>query len=115
MNKDDIFAKIKNTKDKIFIDKKPALIFLIFILSTFFYKKKYALMIMFLSLFTLSQLYISFFGEGYRDLTKHLFAMNVSFDLILFLLFIALCSSIRGKWFLPSGKYCQKEHPETLP
>lgn len=62
MNKDDIFAKIKNTKDKIFIDKKPALIFLIFIPSAFFYKKKYARMIMFPSLFALSQLYISFFG-----------------------------------------------------
>lgn len=114
MDKDDVFAKIKNTKDQVFLDKKPALLLLIFILSAFLYKKKYARMIMFLSLFALSQLYISFFGEGYRDLAKHLFAMNVSFDLILFLLFIALCSIIREKWFFPSGGYCSKDHAETF-
>jgi len=114
MDKDDIFAKIKNTKDQVFLDKKPVLILLIFIFSAFFHKKKYARMIIFLSLFALSQLYISFFGEGYRDLAKHLFAMNVSFDLILFLLFIGLCSIVREKWFLSSGKFFPEGHAATL-
>lgn len=112
-DKNDIFAEIKNTKDQMFLDKKLVLILLIFVLSAFFYRNKYARMIIFLSLFALSQLYISFFGEGYRDLAKHLFAMNVSFDLILFLLFTALCSTIRNKWFLPSGKYGSDGHATT--
>lgn len=114
MDKDDVFAKIKNAKDQMFLDKKPVLILLIFIFSAFFHKKKYARIIIFLSLFALSQLYISFFGEGYRDLAKHLFAMNVSFDLILFLLFIALFSSIKEKCFSSSGKYVPQEHAGTL-
>ena len=103
VDKSDIFQKIKNAKDIIFIDKKLIFLFLIFIFSIFFRKSDYAKLMLFLSSFALSQLYISFLGEGYRDLAKHLFALNVSFDLILFLLFIALASWIKKKWSGHSG------------
>lgn len=103
IDKSDIFEKIKNAKDIIFLDKKLILLFLIFIFSIFFRKSDYAKLMLFLSSFALSQLYISFLGEGYRDLAKHLFALNVSFDLILFLLFIALASWIKKKWSGHSG------------
>lgn len=94
VDKDGIFQSIKNIKDKIFLDRKLALILLVFLISAAFYKNKNARIIMFLSLFSMSQLYISFFGEGYRDLSKHLFAMNFSFDIILFLLSILIFSRI---------------------
>ncbi|MET1116847.1 MAG: hypothetical protein ABWY08_18095 [Comamonas sp.] len=96
VDKDGIFQNIKNIKDKVFLDRKMALILLVFLSSAVFYKNKHARIIMFLSLFSISQLYVSFFGEGYRDLSKHLFAMNFSFDLILFLLSIAIFSWIRN-------------------
>lgn len=97
IDKSDIFQKIKSAKDIVFLDKKLILIFLIFIFSIFFRNNDYAKLMLFLSSFALSQLYISFLGEGYRDLAKHLFALNVSFDLILFLLFIALAGWIKSK------------------
>lgn len=97
VDKNDVFEKIKNTKDNIFSDKKLILLIAFFILAIFFHKSKYAQMTIFLSLFALSQLYISFFGEGYRDLAKHLFALNFSFDLILFLSVIAIASWIKNR------------------
>lgn len=97
VDKNDVFEKIKTVKDNIFADRKLALIIAFFIISLFFYKSKYAQMTMFLSLFSLSQLYISFLGEGYRDLAKHLFGLNFSFDLILFLSVIAIASWIKNR------------------
>ncbi|MBS7777069.1 hypothetical protein [Acidovorax sp. CCYZU-2555] len=93
----DVFEKIKNAKDNIFADKKLILLIAFFILAIFFHKSKYGQMTIFLSLFALSQLYISFFGEGYRDLAKHLFGLNFSFDLILFLSVIAIASWIKNR------------------
>ncbi|PPC64367.1 hypothetical protein C1Y41_06980 [Pantoea sp. ICBG 1758] len=40
--------------------------------------------IAFIGIFGISQFYISFLGEGYRDLSKHLFGVSFSFDLMLF-------------------------------
>ncbi|HBB9940451.1 hypothetical protein ABHD31_03695 [Enterobacter cloacae] len=42
----------------------------------------------FLSILFYSQIYISFLGEGYRDLSKHLFLSNLCFDIMVVLLVI---------------------------
>ncbi|BBT22125.1 MULTISPECIES: hypothetical protein [Aeromonas] len=49
-----------------------------------------------LSTLTVSQAYISFFGEGYRDLSKHLFPMQYTFDFMLVVLIFTLLSRFKG-------------------
>tara|TARA_B100000683_G_scaffold272388_1_gene315486 strand:- start:1967 stop:3373 length:1407 start_codon:yes stop_codon:yes gene_type:complete len=48
-------------------------------------------MLFFLGLFFYSQILVSFLGEGYRDLSKHLFPANFSEDVFWSLLLISLC------------------------
>jgi len=49
---------------------------------------------LFVMLVFYSQIYISFLGEGYRDLSKHLSVANLAFDLLLFLLFAGLVAAV---------------------
>jgi TM2 domain-containing membrane protein YozV len=65
------------------------------------HKKTYSGLLFFISAFGVSQFYISFFGEGYRDLAKHLFPMNFSFDLILFVIAMIWFGQVK-EWFARS-------------
>ena len=60
--------------------------FIMMIVSIVFYKRRFSASLFALSVFSISQFYMSFLGEGYRDLNKHLFSMNFSFDLSLYLI-----------------------------
>ncbi|WP_075180899.1 hypothetical protein [Pantoea sp. 1.19] len=84
--------KVQEVKDMLLKDLRIPLSFFLMIVSLVLYKKRYATSLFFLSSLSLSQFYISFLGEGYRDLNKHLFTMNYSFDLIIF---ISLCMVIK--------------------
>lgn len=53
--------------------------------------------IAFVSLFGISQFYVSFLGEGYRDLSKHLFGLSFSFDLTVFIAVSALIYTVTKK------------------
>lgn len=91
-DKDNIFSLIKIIKDKVFSEGKLIFIIVLTLVGVILYKYIYFKIIIFLGIFSISQVYVSFFGEGYRDLSKHLFAVNFSFDLMLFFLTIMLFS-----------------------
>lgn len=75
-------GRLTSIKDDIFHGNRLPILFLIFPLSILFRKKENAGVFFIASSFAISQFYIAFFGEGYRDLSKHLFAMNFAFDLM---------------------------------
>lgn len=87
-----IFSLTKIAKDNIFSESKLIFIVVLTLVGLFFYRNINFRIIIFLGVFAISQVYVSFFGEGYRDLSKHLFAVNFSFDLMLFFLAIVFFS-----------------------
>ncbi len=96
-NKGNVLQKIQNAKDSLFSGIRIIGAFIVLIISWFFLKSRVAATMFVLSAFSLSQFYISFLGEGYRDLNKHLFAMNFSFDLMMFVLILILFRMITRK------------------
>jgi len=73
---------------------------MILIMAAFLVNRKtrsMSLPIILVSLFGISQFYISFIGEGYRDLSKHLFGLSFSFDMVVFLSISSLIYIIKGK------------------
>ncbi|MCP9661570.1 hypothetical protein NNB68_21880, partial [Escherichia fergusonii] len=87
-------AMITNVKDYLFKDVRFSVLFISLILSLFLKNEYFRQVIFFISSFGVSQLFLAFLGEGYRDLSKHLFGMNISFDL---LIFTALCMLLKVK------------------
>ncbi|EHJ8134761.1 hypothetical protein KB285_004844, partial [Escherichia coli] len=77
--------EVQKIKDSALSTVRIPVAFIAMIASLIFIRKKYSVAIFTLSAFSISQFYISFIGEGYRDLDKHLFAMNFSFDLMIFI------------------------------
>lgn len=87
-------AMITSIKDYLFKDVRFSVLFISMVLSIFLKNEYYRQVIFFISSFGASQLFLAFLGEGYRDLSKHLFGMNISFDL---LVFTVLCMLSRVK------------------
>ncbi|MDE9543720.1 hypothetical protein [Xenorhabdus bovienii] len=84
--KGDVLRWITNAKDMILKDIRFIFLMIVFILSIIYRKNNISPCFFILSSLGISQFYVSFFGEGYRDLSKHLFALNYSIDMILFIL-----------------------------
>ncbi|ECZ7896284.1 hypothetical protein AIA06_02625 [Salmonella enterica subsp. enterica serovar Derby] len=85
-----ILTTITNIKDNIFKNVRFTSLFLFFIASIFIKNTRAKASLFVVSLFGMSQFYVSFFGEGYRDLSKHLFGMYFSFDLCLYITLVFL-------------------------
>lgn len=97
INNTGILAEISNVKDILFKNIRFSVLAIFFIFSIFLRKRENSGIVFFTSAFGLSQFYISFMAEGYRDLAKHIFPMNFSFDLILFISIIVLGQKIMKK------------------
>lgn len=94
INSDSFTGSITKLKDFVFGKIRFPTCMLVMIASLFFIKKRFSGQLFIISSFATSQFYVSFFGEGYRDLNKHIFTMNYSFDLIVFLLLCYILSKI---------------------
>ncbi|EIY2722213.1 hypothetical protein MMK92_000280 [Escherichia coli] len=81
-----VSGSITYVKDYLF--KNIRFIILAMLLLVSIIKRRMNVMtpLFFTSCFGVTQLYIAFMGEGYRDLSKHLFGMNFSFDLSIFII-----------------------------
>lgn len=90
ISKSDFLNRVEVIKDSFFSGVRVPVAFLLMVISLFLIKKRLSVAIFTLSAISISQFYISFIGEGYRDLDKHLFAMNFSFDLMVFII-ICIC------------------------
>ncbi|EDT6521703.1 hypothetical protein AIC99_004592, partial [Salmonella enterica subsp. enterica] len=89
-----ILTMITNIKDHIFKNIRFTALLLFFVTSVFIKNNKVKASLFVASLFGMSQFYVSFFGEGYRDLSKHLFGMYFSFDLCLYITLVFLMYKI---------------------
>ena len=87
-----ILKAVENLKEKTLKHIRLILCVVSLIASIIFHKRYFSMPIFILSSFSLSQFYISFLGEGYRDLNRHLFSMNYSSDLLFFTLVCLLAS-----------------------
>lgn len=97
-DKDSWSSKVTRAKDDAFGIYR--MIIMLAIVLVFFSIKSLRSMsvpIAFVGVFGISQFYISFLGEGYRDLSKHLFGMSFSFDLMLFITVAFLLAKIVKK------------------
>lgn len=94
VNSDSFTGAITEIKEFVFGKFRFPICMLVMIASLFFIKNKFSGQLFIISSFAISQFYVSFFGEGYRDLNKHIFTMNYSFDLIIFLLLCYILSKI---------------------
>lgn len=83
---DSALCGMAKVKDRLFNDLRFPALALFLILSLVLAKINGAGVYFIISAFGVSQLYISFLGEGYRDINKHLIGMNYAFDLLLFML-----------------------------
>lgn len=86
VNDDGPLSSITKAKDYLFERVKFTVLLLTMVISLLLFKNRHSGVFFFISTFGVSQMYVAFLGEGYRDLDKHLFGMNISFDLVLFLL-----------------------------
>ena len=93
VSQDALITYVTQLKDDIFKPWRFLISFLITITSIFLYRVPNAKLLFILGGFSSSQFYVTFFGEGYRDMSRHLFAMNFSFDL---LIFVSLLMIIEG-------------------
>lgn len=105
VNDNNLFGYLTALKDKVFHSIRFWVCLILLLSSLALRNFKSSSIIFLTSIFGTSQFYASFFGEGYRDLSKHLFPMNLSFDLLLFI----LTSTILVNIF----KYKSKPLPEN--
>lgn len=92
INNNGFYADLTQAKDALFKNIRFPVLFLVLLISLTFYRHKSSGMYFIAASFGMSQFYISFLGEGYRDMAKHLFGMNFSFDIILFMLITTFLS-----------------------
>lgn len=97
INNDGFYAKITKIKDNIYENIRFTLLVLAFIFSLTLRHNRMSGLVFLCSSFGISQFYISFIGEGYRDMDKHLFGMNFSFDMTMFLLTTSIISILNRK------------------
>jgi len=95
INNEGFYAKITSIKDALFKNIKFILLALALVFSLIFRKDRISGLIFLCSCLGISQFYISFIGEGYRDMDKHLFGMNFSFDMTIFLIIVSLFTLLK--------------------
>jgi hypothetical protein len=91
-------TQLTNIKDRVFGNLR--MFIMILILTAFLVCRKTRSMSMplvIVTIFGISQFYISFIGEGYRDLSKHLFGLSFSFDMVVFISISLLIYIMKGK------------------
>jgi len=88
VNQDNYSGKITEVKDILFNELRFPILFLIMLASIALRKKQISGLLFIVSMLGVTQFYISFLGEGYRDLNKHLSGMNICFDIILYILVV---------------------------
>lgn len=92
INNDGFYAKITNLKDALYKNVRFFLLVLALAFSLAFRSDKISGLLFLCCSLGISQFYISFIGEGYRDMDKHLFGMNFSFDMAVLLITTSLIS-----------------------
>lgn len=92
INNDGFYASITHAKDALYKNMRFIFLVIAFVFSLVLRKDNISGLIFVCSTLGISQFYISFIGEGYRDMDKHLFGMNFSFDMTIFLITISLFS-----------------------
>lgn len=97
INNDGFYAKITNVKDALYKNVRFFLLVLALLFSLAFRSDKISGLLFLCCSLGISQFYISFIGEGYRDMDKHLFGMNFSFDMAVFLLTVSIFSLLKKK------------------
>ncbi|WP_265434865.1 hypothetical protein [Aeromonas salmonicida] len=90
-------ANVTIIKDALFDGNRLPALFLVLPLSIILRKKRTSGACFILASFAITQFYISFIGEGYRDLSKHLFAMNFAFDLMVSILTVVCVGNVINK------------------
>lgn len=95
INNNGFFSQITKTKDYLFKNIRFFALLVILAGAILLRQRRMSGVLFITSSFGVSQFYIAFLGEGYRDMDKHLFGMNFSFDLSLFLLLILAASRIK--------------------
>lgn len=96
-NDDNFTKQVTLIKDYIFKEVRFSILSIFLLLSLILFRAKESGFVFLISSFGVSQLYISFLGEGYRDMAKHLFAMNFSFDLLVFLSLCFIINKISSR------------------
>lgn len=91
-SQDNAFGVITEIKNAMFNGIRFPLLLIAFIISLVYRKSKLSGAVFIITLYGMSQFYVSFLGEGYRDLNKHLYGMNSCFDVLIYILFIRLVS-----------------------
>ncbi|EHX5859761.1 hypothetical protein K3Z73_003871 [Escherichia coli] len=94
-----ISGDITHIKDYLFKDVRFIILAILLATSVIIRKRHEMATLFFSSCFGVTQLYIAFMGEGYRDLSKHLFGMNFSFDLSIFI----ILSIVFGRFYKKSA------------
>lgn len=94
-----ISGNITHIKDYLFKDVRFIILAILLATSVIIRKRHEMATLFFSSCFGVTQLYIAFMGEGYRDLSKHLFGMNFSFDLSIFI----ILSIVFGRFYKKSA------------
>ncbi|EFN7281941.1 hypothetical protein EIF92_23080 [Escherichia coli O11:H5] len=98
-SKNTLISEITNIKDRLYSGIRLPLLIAIMALALIARKNINSLSLFFLSAFGVSQFYISFIGEGYRDFSKHIMPMNFSFDLCVYIGFCIIIKHIYFKYF----------------
>ncbi len=85
------YSKLTYLKDFAFRRIRLPMMFFLLLMGGILLRvdRKWSLVLLALAGISVSQFYVSFMGEGYRDFGKHVFLLNYSFDLFLFC-FVAL-------------------------
>ncbi|MDI3415706.1 hypothetical protein [Pantoea sp. V106_11] len=95
INNNGFYEKITNVKDALFKNIRFFLLVLALVFSLALRNAKISGLLFLCSSLGISQFYISFIGEGYRDMDKHLFGMNFSFDMAVFLVIASIFSLLK--------------------
>ncbi|ELY5854387.1 glycan biosynthesis hexose transferase WsfD [Cronobacter malonaticus] len=91
-------TQLTHMKDRVFGNLRMLIMILILTAFLVFRKaRSMSMPLVIVTLFGISQFYISFIGEGYRDLSKHLFGLAFSFDMVVFLSVSSLIYILKGK------------------
>ncbi|CAM3698425.1 hypothetical protein K6636_22790 [Escherichia coli] len=91
-------TQLTHLKDRFFGNLR--MFIMVLILTAFIVCKKtrsISMPLAIVTIFGISQFYISFIGEGYRDLSKHLFGLSFSFDMVVFLSISSLIYILKRK------------------
>lgn len=109
-------ANLTIIKDVLFNGIRLPVLSLILTLSIILRKKRTSGACFILASFAITQFYISFMGEGYRDLSKHLFTMNFAFDLIVSILATACVVNVINKiTIVKNSSSSYKQTSQILP